>query len=84
MKFSLKLKAVESHISNREQNSRTMSTSEKDEVDWKLDLFIYFIIIFYGIAGIFLCFYLWPMIKDIWRSYYPEKKPKTPMEKKTE
>lgn len=62
-----------------------MSTSEKDKVDWKLDLFVYFIVISYGIAGIFLCYHLWPMIKDIWRSYYPEtEKPKTPMEKKTD
>ena len=57
--------------------------SGKDDIDWKFKLFVYFIVIFYGTAGIFLCKELWPMVKDIWRSYHPDTKESFSTEKKT-
>ena len=60
-----------------------MSTIDEDDAtDWRFDLFVYFIVIFYVTVGIYMCKELWPMVKDIWRSYYPERPPQ-PLEKKT-
>lgn len=44
------------------------------EVDWQVRLMVICIVVFYTIAGVFLCRECWPLVKDIWRSYFPEKK----------
>lgn len=60
-----------------------MSDSSSEDLDWRLQVLVYFIVVFYGAAGIYMCKELWPLVKDIWRSYQvPQKKEKL-SEKKT-
>lgn len=64
-----------------------MSSSEdidhEKDLDWRLQFFVYFIAIFYTVAGLYVCKECWPLVKDIWRSYYPDKTKQKLSEKKT-
>jgi len=51
-----------------------MSRYQSTEVDWQVRLMVTCIVVFYTIAGVFLCRECWPLVKDIWRSYFPDKK----------
>ncbi|KAL9988014.1 hypothetical protein ACROYT_G002409 [Oculina patagonica] len=51
-----------------------MSRYSDDEVTWEVRLMVTCIVVFYTIAGVFLVRECWPLVKDIWRSYFPEEK----------
>ena len=57
-----------------QQQALTMpSPDSKEEVDLHVRVMVTFIVVVYTIAGVFLCRECWPMVKDIYRSYYPDK-----------
>ena len=61
------------HTSVQQQALTMPSPDSKEEVDLHVRVMVTFIVVVYTIAGVFLCRECWPMVKDIYRSYYPDK-----------